>query len=299
MLSQPLPLIEKGKTEIEPKLVWFKKSGNPLKLDKYVKPNDAVSWYESQMGHSAYKHALESTENNEHTCQCGVKTNKVDRCTICGYIMDKNYNNYTEITPINFIYPDPVLKMNEFRGMHIQTITKPANTAEMRDYMMYLLGTNYKSINDVYRNRKVLPPSCHKFLTHRTQKNFGGPEVLRFDSNFECGNLARVHYVKEEEYDLYLNVDTNTKGHTQWFFFSVACTNPIGKVTFNIRNSCKWESVYGSGMKLSVFSTAEYEATKKMWFHGGDNITYKRNQFQRETYVLNTLNNGMNMEDSD
>jgi hypothetical protein len=38
------------------------------------------------------------------------------------------------------------------------------------------------------------------------------PELI-FDSNFESGNLDMVIKVKENEYDLYMRVDTNTRGH--------------------------------------------------------------------------------------
>jgi cytosolic carboxypeptidase protein 2/3 len=38
------------------------------------------------------------------------------------------------------------------------------------------------------------------------------PELV-FDSNFESGNLDMVIKVKEGEYDLYMRVDTNTRGH--------------------------------------------------------------------------------------
>ena len=38
-------------------------------------------------------------------------------------------------------------------------------------------------------------------------------EELLFDSNFESGNLDMVIKTKEDEYDLYMRVDTNTKGH--------------------------------------------------------------------------------------
>jgi hypothetical protein len=36
---------------------------------------------------------------------------------------------------------------------------------------------------------------------------------LQFDSDFECGNLDKVVKVKPFEYDLYMRVDTNTRGH--------------------------------------------------------------------------------------
>lgn len=36
--------------------------------------------------------------------------------------------------------------------------------------------------------------------------------VLIFDSNFESGNLDMVCKVSDYEYDLFMRVDTNTKG---------------------------------------------------------------------------------------
>jgi hypothetical protein len=51
-----------------------------------------------------------------------------------------------------------------------------------------------------------------------------GPHCLLFDSFFECGNLEKAEYVNPTEYNLYLNVDTNTKGHQQWFYFKAKNT---------------------------------------------------------------------------
>lgn len=44
---------------------------------------------------------------------------------------------------------------------------------------------------------------------------------LVFDSAFESGNLDMVLKTKPMCYDLYMRVDTNTRGHHQWFYFSV------------------------------------------------------------------------------
>lgn len=50
---------------------------------------------------------------------------------------------------------------------------------------------------------------------------FGGKgEGAGFDSRFECGNLLYAYRVNENEYDLVLQNDTNTKGYNQWFYFS-------------------------------------------------------------------------------
>lgn len=38
------------------------------------------------------------------------------------------------------------------------------------------------------------------------------PELI-FDSNFESGNLDMVVKTRELEYDIYMRVDTNTRGH--------------------------------------------------------------------------------------
>ena len=44
------------------------------------------------------------------------------------------------------------------------------------------------------------------------------PEIFKkpsliFDSLYECGNLDMVFQIKENEYDLYMRVDSNTRGH--------------------------------------------------------------------------------------
>lgn len=43
--------------------------------------------------------------------------------------------------------------------------------------------------------------------------------TLKFDSYFEGGNLDCAIKVCKDEYDLYLRPDTNTKGHSLWYYF--------------------------------------------------------------------------------
>jgi cytosolic carboxypeptidase protein 2/3 len=59
---------------------------------------------------------------------------------------------------------------------------------------------------------------------------------LQFDSNFECGNLDLAILVSPVEYDLLMRVDSNTKGHTTWFFFKVTNFSHQQKVKFNLIN---------------------------------------------------------------
>lgn len=45
-------------------------------------------------------------------------------------------------------------------------------------------------------------------------------EVI-FDSSFETANLDCAIKVGDYEYDLYMRVDSNTKGHLQWYNFKM------------------------------------------------------------------------------
>jgi len=45
--------------------------------------------------------------------------------------------------------------------------------------------------------------------------------------------------VSQSEYQLYMQVDTNTRGHQQWFYFRVRNTRADRKYTFRIMNFTK------------------------------------------------------------
>jgi hypothetical protein len=48
--------------------------------------------------------------------------------------------------------------------------------------------------------------------------------TLQFESRFESGNLYLAQKVSDTEYNLLMQNDVNTQGHTQWFFFRVQNT---------------------------------------------------------------------------
>lgn len=56
------------------------------------------------------------------------------------------------------------------------------------------------------------------------------------------------------EYDLILQNDINTKGYTQWFFFSVKNAKKNTPYTFNIINLVRKNTLYKQGLKPLVFS---------------------------------------------
>merc|ERR1719335_1342914 len=79
----------------------------------------------------------------------------------------------------------------------------------------------------------------------------GGPEdhTLVFESRFESGNLRRAVKVYDYEYDLILNPDYNTNGHTQWYNFRCGNTRKGKQYRFSIINMMKPTSVYNEGMR--------------------------------------------------
>jgi hypothetical protein len=73
-------------------------------------------------------------------------------------------------------------------------------------------------------------------------------DTLVFESRFESGNLRRAVQVAPYEYDLVLQPDLNTRGHTQWFFLAVSNTRAGRPYRLNIINLLKPDSLYNAGM---------------------------------------------------
>ena len=98
---------------------------------------------------------------------------------------------------------------------------------------------------------------------------------LRFDSNFECGNLDLAVYINPAEYDLLMRVDSNTKGHTAWFFFKVSNAAAKQKIKFNIINFGKKYLLYKDGMKPYVFKKSVGK-----WTQSGISVHYAKRKFR-------------------
>lgn len=118
--------------------------------------------------------------------------------------------------------------------------------------------------------------------------NFG---VLKFSSCFESGNLKYVMR-KNGQYLLVLDSDTNSRGHTQWFYFAVRNTTKGQTETFNMMNLSKSNSLYNQGMLPLVYSKREEERMLTdpdtqnrpfvdLWKPGGQNVAYAPNYLAR------------------
>ena len=110
---------------------------------------------------------------------------------------------------------------------------------------------------------------------------------VRFESRFENANLKKAIKVSDTEYNLWLNFDHNTKGHTQWFYFKIMTQLPAGtKIDFSILNLMKPDSLYNYGMKPCIFSEKHKETTGEEWHRDGNNISYKKNDIIRNKHLI-------------
>lgn len=93
----------------------------------------------------------------------------------------------------------------------------------------------------------------------------------------------------ENEFDLYMRVDSNTAGHRQWFYFSMKNERRV-RIRLHVYRFRKVYSLYQRGMKPYVRS----RRGGNEWKPGGENVAYhledNPNDFvsrkDRRTYVL-------------
>jgi hypothetical protein len=69
-----------------------------------------------------------------------------------------------------------------------------------------------------------------------------------------------------------MRVDSNTRGHTSWFFFRIRKTRADQVVRINICNFHRKNSLYSVGMRPLVFS----KLSGKSWRHAGENVSYEK-----------------------
>ncbi|XP_057225992.1 cytosolic carboxypeptidase 1 isoform X3 [Malurus melanocephalus] len=109
------------------------------------------------------------------------------------------------------------------------------------------------------------------------------PDVLRFNSKFESGNLRKVIQIRKNEYDLILNSDINSNHYHQWFYFEVSGMKAGIAYRFNIINCEKSNSQFNYGMQPLMYSVQEALNSRPCWTRVGTDICYYKNHFSRSS----------------
>lgn len=104
-----------------------------------------------------------------------------------------------------------------------------------------------------------------------------------FDSEFESGNLDRVVQTKEGEFLLFLTCDSNTKGYTQWFYFSIRNARKDTSVSLLLLNMSKNGSPFGRGMKPMTLSLVRQKRLGIAWTRGGHEVRYLKSAVMKGT----------------
>ena len=103
-------------------------------------------------------------------------------------------------------------------------------------------------------------------------------KTLIFESRFESGNLLAAFKTEEENnYQLYLQNDTNTTGYIQWFFFRVSNTKKGNKSNFTIINMLRPTCIYKKGLKIMTYSKLQAKNENIGWHRDCNNVIYYTN----------------------
>uniref|UniRef100_A0A3Q3BDI5 Cytosolic carboxypeptidase 1 n=1 Tax=Kryptolebias marmoratus TaxID=37003 RepID=A0A3Q3BDI5_KRYMA len=108
-------------------------------------------------------------------------------------------------------------------------------------------------------------------------------ESLKFNSQFESGNLRKAVQVRKYEYDLVLNSDINSNHYHQWFYFEVSGMRVGTTYRFNIINCEKSNSQFNYGMQVLMYSVQEAISGRPCWVRTGTDICYYKNHFARSS----------------
>lgn len=142
-----------------------------------------------------------------------------------------------------------------------------------------------------------MPTVAIEFAVRMAGPEFAAlPPPLEFDGDFESGNIKRAERVvgalcehrlaiaaaslhdvpllHDDEYDVRLREDVNTRGNIQWFYFCVTGSRRGRTVKFNLVNHNKSDSLLNYGMKPLVYSCTDADRNNVGWVRGGFNVCY-------------------------
>eukprot|EP01006_Ploeotia_vitrea_P019507 TRINITY_DN51713_c0_g1_i1.p1 TRINITY_DN51713_c0_g1~~TRINITY_DN51713_c0_g1_i1.p1 ORF type:complete len:1035 (-),score=58.55 TRINITY_DN51713_c0_g1_i1:101-3205(-) len=120
---------------------------------------------------------------------------------------------------------------------------------------------------------------------------------LRFNSDFECGNLRRAVRVSDREYDIILHGDINSPAHIQWFLFAIEGMCVGVTYHFHIINMIKPAAASTQGQKPLLLSEKMWQNTGVGWHRVGTDILRLKNAYSRRQLPASLLGDPDDEED--
>ncbi|XP_042229939.1 uncharacterized protein LOC121871568 [Homarus americanus] len=105
---------------------------------------------------------------------------------------------------------------------------------------------------------------------------------LCFDASFETGNLGRIDFAAEYDYDLFIRPDTCNPRCRLWFNFTVDNAKADQRAIFNLVNIHKSRNLFCEGLTPLVRSTSRPRWTRLP----PENVYYYRSEEHRGHYIL-------------
>lgn len=166
--------------------------------------------------------------------------------------------------------PEPTSK-EKIRYFHHQNNHFPKSTVPPPTFASTLKKPYFP--NDLWKQGTLIYKIGQKgrCLPPPTDKS---DKILRFDSNFESGNLDSAYQISHDIYHCILQYDNNQSGSAQWFYFKITNARSNAKYVFYISGFHKNTGVYNSGSKIFWYSEKQARRTGITWSRGGSGYAY-------------------------
>ena len=250
----------------------------PPSVHETPSPHNIKSYINQTMSISEYPGNFRPKNKNNNK-EFKLNSTSVDKFYINN---EKNIKSYRDFNSLKYNdFSDNLKKQyNENYTSDANLLKQKSDYSDINNNSDNENGGNETSIqiNTIY-NENIKP-----YYTKKDEKD----ETLIFESRFESGNLLCAFKTDEENnYQLYLENDTNTTGYIQWFFYRVSNIKKGTKVNFNIINMLRKKCIYKKGLKIMIYSKQKALNENIGWHRGGENIIYYTNNL----YIINE-NNG-------
>lgn len=99
-------------------------------------------------------------------------------------------------------------------------------------------------------------------------------DILRFNSRFESGNLAKAYRLDDNVYHLLLEPDQDPTGLCQWFYFGITNVRKDVEYQFYLSGFHKEDNLFGNGATIFYYSEKRALEEDINWTHGGTDYAY-------------------------